>query len=155
MEARATMNASDVMAMQFIYSIINKAEDEVSSLTGKRIRLIPHAEDIKDDVSSIMKKDLELRQIICQVTGIRWERIASKHRDRELVNARFMYCVFIKQRIPSMTLKAIGENIGGRDHTSVIHALSTVNDLIASKDETITDLINKINLQILEHESKA
>jgi chromosomal replication initiation ATPase DnaA len=150
MEARATITATDVMTIQAAYCIINKAEDEVSSMIGKRIRLIPQAEDLKNDVGTILKQDLKLRAVISSVTNLTWSQIESKHRYRPYVNARLMYCFFAKQQLSGITLKEIGNNLGQRDHTTVLHSLSTVNDLIAARDEAIIDLIEKINQKLLE-----
>lgn len=155
MNAQAT-NQIDVMTMQAVYSIIDKAEENIFSFLGRKIRLIPHAEDMKtDDVASVVKKDLLIRSIVSSVTGFEWSKIASKKRSRELVNARFVYCYIIRQEIPSITLKAIGESIGGRDHTTTIHALQSMKDLIDTKDQTILSLLFLINQKLKEYESKA
>lgn len=146
----------DGLALQAIYSIVTKAEDSIYEIIGNRVKLIPHVETkINDDKVNIIKKDLQLRQIICTVTGFKWEKIISKSRKRELVNARFMYAFFAKKMLSGVTLKTIGQTIGGRDHTTAIHAIQTVNDMVDTNDAVTLDLIEKITSKILENENKA
>jgi chromosomal replication initiator protein len=55
--------------------------------------------------------------------------LKSKTRKREIVQARQISMYFSKQLTKS-SLKNIGMHFGGRDHSTVIHACQTVNDLM-------------------------
>lgn len=149
-------NAIDGISLQAVYCIVTRAEESISQIVGKTVKLIPHVHvEEQNTGATLIKKDLQLRQIICAVTGFKWEKIISKSRKRELVNARFMYAFFAKDILSGVTLKTIGQTIGGRDHTTAIHAIQTVKDLIAAKDVSILDLTDKIKNKLIENESKA
>lgn len=59
--------------------------------------------------------------------NIKKELLSSKHRPQQLVDARFMTIAVIRQRV-RLPVARIGK-IFNRDHTSILHALRTVEDL--------------------------
>jgi chromosomal replication initiator protein len=76
-------------------------------------------------------------QIIAKVAafyGMSNEDIRGKCRKQELVKARWIAMYFIRQQT-DFTLNTIGDMFG-RDHTTVIHALQTINDIMALHYET-------------------
>lgn len=60
-------------------------------------------------------------------------KITGPKRDREIIDARHMSMYFIKN-YSTLSLVEIGKYFGNRDHTSVIHAVKTV-EKIRSVDE--------------------
>ena len=67
---------------------------------------------------------------VCQFYGIPKKVVVSKLRKREVVQARQQYCWIMKEGYNSnATLKRIGSFVGKLDHSTVIHACDTVNDL--------------------------
>lgn len=67
-----------------------------------------------------------LVDIAAEVKGIEPHLIALKTRKREVVEARKLVCYMARQHT-DMTLKLIGHELGGKDHTTV---LSHVRDVI-------------------------
>jgi chromosomal replication initiator protein len=63
--------------------------------------------------------------------GIPMERLITPCRRREYVYPRHMMMWFLKN-YTQLSFKKIGELFGGRDHTTVIHAAWTIDDLIKS-----------------------
>jgi chromosomal replication initiation ATPase DnaA len=57
------------------------------------------------------------------------EDIRGTKRPRNLVDARHMFCYLSKQNTSS-TLKEIGAYIGGKDHSTVLHAIDKITDLL-------------------------
>ena len=55
------------------------------------------------------------------------ELVKSSTRKREIIQARFTICYFMKE-ILDLPLKSIGLILGKRDHSSIIHAISTYSD---------------------------
>lgn len=53
----------------------------------------------------------------------------SKTRVMEVVLARMTAMVIFRELRPNVSLKSIGSYFGGRDHSTVIHAITTVGDL--------------------------
>lgn len=66
-------------------------------------------------------------QTIKDLTNVKFEDIASPTRIIKVVDARKIYCHQTKTRL-KWSLRDIGVNIGGRDHTTVIHSLRTYNN---------------------------
>ena len=63
--------------------------------------------------------------------GVTLQQMKSGKRYREWVEARMVAMFFIKRYCKS-TLKSIGMMFGGRDHTTAIHSINTVKDLMES-----------------------
>lgn len=138
-----------------VSQILQKAQDEISTLIGTPCKVIAFREH-EVSISETTRRELILREIVSEVTGIKWSLLISKTRAREVVEARQLYCVFAKMFL-NYSLKTIGESVGGRDHTTIIHARKTIKDLIESNDETIVSYYNAIaeKLQNRIYESKA
>ena len=82
---------------------------------------------------------------VCQRSGIEKEKILSRSRKKEIVAARFA-CMYLLRKEAFMTFAAIGR-LFGRDHTTAIHALSSVENLLDTNDYLMvqnTGLLNKI-----------
>lgn len=62
------------------------------------------------------------------------KQIKSPNRKKELVKARWIAMYLIRQET-NMKLEAIGE-LFNRDHTTVIHALQSVNDVLNFRYDT-------------------
>lgn len=60
---------------------------------------------------------------IWKIMGVTASQIKSRSRRREVVNARHIYCYVLKTET-NMTLKAIGETLNGRDHTTVLNSVN-------------------------------
>lgn len=57
--------------------------------------------------------------------------LQARTRQRPVVECRQVCCYFLR-RLTDLSLKEIGAMMGGRDHTTAIHAIKTVGDLMAS-----------------------
>lgn len=121
-----------------------------------RLRTITGDESINLSAISLNEKGVELDDlinIICKLTGFTLAELKRKDRHRPKVIARQLI-FFYAYKLRLSTLEAIGEKIGGRDHTTVIHARETIENLIAAKDPTIHCLIHLIESEIKNHETQ-
>ena len=86
----------------------------------------------------------------------------SKHRDKKsvvlqtrkrgIVIARQL-SMYLAKNLTNKSLKAIGENFGGRDHSTVIYSCKAVQDLLDTDmifKDTVADLEKKIKLSLNE-----
>ncbi len=92
----------------------------------------------------ITKEDL--LEIISQETGITMTDIMSRSREREIINARFMYCAILKKNF-GYTLTSIGKLLDYRDHTSIRHAIMQFNNRIHTEESfriTVSNILHKI-----------
>lgn len=85
------------------------------------------------------KKVRIIKQVVCQHTGVDAALLNMKTRKREVVLAR-QYCMYLLYLCSDMSLKAIGREFGGRDHSTVIHAKTTIQDLIDTYKHNRTEV---------------
>ena len=64
----------------------------------------------------------EILQIIAYECSVSVEDIVAKTRKTEVVNGRFIFCGVMKEYF-GYSLKKIGEFVGNRDHTTIIHSI--------------------------------
>ena len=85
---------------------------------------------------------------ICSFYKITREKLLGKSKKKELVQPR-QICAFLMCEIMNIPLVSIGEALGGRDHTTVIHSrdkivnLIKINDRVAKDVEDIRNMILK------------
>ena len=81
---------------------------------------------------------------ICQALDVRPDVIVIKDRLREKVAIRQFYCYTAKQVYETrFSLTEIGEVIGGKDHTTVIHCVNTCKDRLETNDLLMASISNK------------
>jgi len=84
----------------------------------------------------------QLLEIVSQVTGISQSDIISSSRNRNVCLAKQLYAHFLRHTF-NLLLKQISV-IMKNDHTTVIHSLRVIDNMIWIKDEKTLDYISKI-----------
>ncbi len=74
------------------------------------------------------------------------EELLGKKRDKEIVEPR-MICIYLIDEMLPLPLTSIGAIMGGRDHTTIMHAKSKIGEKIA-KDERIRKTVDDIRNMI-------
>lgn len=112
-----------------------------ASLNRKEIDLELAKQILKNFVKNVSKEiSIEyIQKLVCDFFGITIDQVKSKTRKREIVQARQISMFFAKDLTKS-SLKTIGMHFGGRDHSTVIHACQTVNDLIETDKKFKSDV---------------
>lgn len=102
-----------------------------ASLNRKEIDLDLAKQMMKNFVKNVSKEiSIEfIQKTVCDYFNIPVDLVKSKTRKREIVQARQISMFFAKD-MTKASLKNIGMHFGGRDHSTVIHACQTVNDLM-------------------------
>jgi len=102
-----------------------------SSLNRKEIDLDLAKQMMKNFVKNSSKEiSIEyIQKLVCEYFQIPVDQVKSKLRKREIVQARQVAMFFAKD-MTKASLKNIGSHFGNRDHSTVIHACQTVNDLM-------------------------
>lgn len=80
-------------------------------------------------------------QIISSVTGIPIPEILGKSRKSEIVEARHLLCYSLRKR---HTTSEVGRMVN-IDHSSVVHAVKKIKDLLSINDKRAVELISKID----------
>lgn len=89
-----------------------------------------------------------LLSVISFVSGLPEDAIMSQNRTRGLVLCRHAY-YFIAREKMGLKLVDIG-SLFGSDHTTVIHGINKITDMISIQDEITCQFIDQVNLCIQE-----
>src|ERR1700741_2557306 len=90
-----------------------------------------------------------IQKVVCDYFDLPIDLMKSKTRKREVVQARQIAMYFAKNMTKS-SLATIGLHCGGKDHATVLHACSTVNNLMDTDKRFksyIDELEKKISIQ--------
>ena len=87
-----------------------------------------------------------ITSVVCKYLNIGEDKIRDKTRKKEVVLAR-QIAMHLSKELTRSSLKTIGLHFGGRDHSTVIHACSSIDSAIAS-DDSMKDLVKKIKDKI-------
>lgn len=90
-----------------------------------------------------------IQKFVSEYFSVTIDQMKDKTRKREIVIARQVAMYFAKE-YTNMSLKSIGTHFGGRDHSTVIHALTSVSDLMDTDKKfraTMQELIKKIKVK--------
>ena len=83
---------------------------------------------------------------VCNFYKIQRSDLLGKKKTKEVVEPR-QICAYLMTELLSIPLVTIGQALGGRDHTTVIHARDKISELIKENtrvDTEIKDLKNMI-----------
>src|SRR3712207_9466342 len=72
--------------------------------------------------------------------------LKSSRRTRNIAFPR-QIAMYLSRKLTDMSLPKIGEEFGGRDHTTVIHAYEKISNIL-KKDESLRNVINDLNKKI-------
>jgi chromosomal replication initiator protein len=102
-----------------------------ASLLGKDID-IEMAREVLSSVVTEVRSPLtveEIQRIVSEFYDIPNDLLRAKTRKQEIVIAR-QVAMYLAKELTNCSLKTIGLNFGGRDHSTVIHAYQTVEEQI-------------------------
>lgn len=109
-----------------------------SSLTQNEISVDLATEALKDILSANKTKEVNsnvIKDTVARYFNIRTEEFKSKKRNREISYPR-QIAMFLCRELTDMSLPKIGDEFGGRDHTTVIHAFDKITEDIETNPET-------------------
>ena len=99
-----------------------------SSLMNRDVDFSLVAEVVKERTGNKLNLGLNSESIINQVSdvfGVTHQEIVGKSRRMEIVQAR-QVAMYLCRNLLDASLSSIGISFGGRDHTTVIHAIKTI-----------------------------
>lgn len=97
--------------------------------------LLELAAGITDNIVGEEKSDVNISKVqksVCDYFNITREMLMSKSRKRQIVQARQISMFLSRNLISNCSLSTIGQETGGKDHSTVLHACSTVSDLMST-----------------------
>ena len=120
-----------------------------SSLTNREITVDLATEALKDIISNKQNKNITIdliQDVIAAYFNLRVEDLKSQRRTRNIAYPR-QIAMYLSRKLTDMSLPKIGEEFGGRDHTTVIHAYEKISEGLKSDESlqrTIDDITKKI-----------
>jgi chromosomal replication initiator protein len=123
-----------------------------ATLLKKEIDLDLAKEVLKNIVKEI-QSDVSvdfIQKTVADYFKVELDAMKGKIKKREIVIPRQVAMYFCK-RFTQLTLALIGENFGGRDHSTVIHALESVEDMMktdANFKNSVEDLTKKLKMRM-------
>jgi chromosomal replication initiator protein len=85
----------------------------------------------------------DVLKAVSKVTEISIPQLKGKTRSRHIAHARHIVCYFLRKEL-KMHVVRVGELLGDRDHSTVIHACSKIDDCIYIKDEETLHIIREV-----------
>ena len=104
------------------------------------------AESITEKIVGEEQNDVtidKVQRVVCEYFKITRDELLSKTRKRQIVQARQIAMYMSRILITNCSLSTIGAEIGGKDHATVLHACTTVTDLM-STDKTFKQYVTDI-----------
>jgi chromosomal replication initiator protein len=123
-----------------LYFIAENVTSNIRELEGIVIKLLAYASITKSDISldlvrSVLKDVIksqkskisldDIIEAVAEFYKIPVNKIREKDRRKEVAHCR-QVGMYIAKTITNYSLKTIGLNFGGRDHSTVIHSINTI-----------------------------
>jgi chromosomal replication initiator protein len=104
---------------------------------------------LKDLITSESDNEITIASIMsetAQYFGISIDDLCGTSRSRALVNAR-QIAMYLARELTELSLPKIGQQFGGRDHTTVMHAERKIRSLIAER-RSMYNQVNELTMRI-------
>lgn len=147
---------------EVMHFIAKKIQSNIRELEGALIRIVAYSsltnqditvelanEALKDIISSIAPKKITvplIKEVIAEHFNIRMEDFNSKKRTKAIAFPR-QIAMYITRELTDLSLPKVGEEFGGRDHSTVIHACDKISNDV-KKDINLKNTIDKFIKQI-------
>ncbi len=153
-----------VIKKEIIDYIAYTVDTNIRELEGVIVSIIAHASLMQVEINlELAKKVLKnivkeidtevgidyIQKMVSEYFHVRQDDLKAKTRKKEIVIARQVAMYFSKD-YTNHSLKSIGAHFGGRDHSTVIHALQSVNDLIDTDTKfsySVNELKKKLKMR--------
>ncbi|RBP36148.1 chromosomal replication initiator protein DnaA [Garciella nitratireducens] len=120
-----------------------------SSLTGQDITIDLANEALKDIISGNDPKKITvsmIKEVVAEYFNMKVEDFNSKRRTRAIAYPR-QIAMYLSREMTDLSLPKVGEEFGGRDHSTVIHACDKISNDI-KKDLSLKNTIEKLKKEI-------
>ncbi len=150
---------------EVIEYIATHVKRNIRELEGALIRLQAHAaltgREIDQELAREVLRDLikearpvltieAIQSVVCDYLGISEDLVRARTRKREVVQAR-QVAMFFSKEITSHSLKTIGLHFGGRDHSTVIHAVRSVENQVDT-DPQFREMVTAVRKKMELHQ---
>lgn len=147
---------------EVMHFIANKIQSNIRELEGALIRIVAYSsltgQDITVDLANEALKDIisgnnpkiitvpMIKEVVANYFNIKIEDFNSKKRTRAIAFPR-QVAMYLCRELTDLSLPKVGEEFGGRDHSTVIHACDKIFSDI-KKDLNLRNTIEKLKKEI-------
>lgn len=123
-----------------------------ASLSSKEINLELAKKTVKE-IATDRKVNISIEyitKVVCEYMNVEENKVRDKNRKKEVVIARQL-AMYLSKKLTKSSLKTIGLHFGGRDHSTVIHACTSIDEMIledSALKETLEAIQNKIEMSV-------
>ncbi|MFO7154004.1 MAG: chromosomal replication initiator protein DnaA [Caldicoprobacter oshimai] len=149
---------------EILLFIAKRIESNIRELEGALIRIMAYAsltnnkldisiaeEALKDILSTAQPKEITIpliQQVVADYFHLKVDDFKSKKRSRPIAYPR-QIAMYLCRELTDQSLPKIGEEFGGRDHTTVIHACEKIQEDM-QKDSQLRRTIDELKKKIRE-----
>jgi len=122
-----------------------------NTLTGAPITIEMAETALRDLVRQVEPKRVkieDIQRIVAKHYNVSRADVLSSRRTQTVVRPR-QVAMYLSKQMTLRSLPEIGRRFGGRDHTTVLHAVRKIDDL-AKRDQALADEIELIRRMLLE-----
>ncbi|WP_243387227.1 chromosomal replication initiator protein DnaA [Bacillus kexueae] len=154
---KAKADGLDIPNEVMLY-IANQIDSNIRELEGALIRVVAYSslinKDINADLAAEALKDIipsskpkvitiqDIQRMVGQHYNVKLEDFKAKKRTKSVAFPR-QIAMYLSRELTDSSLPKIGEEFGGRDHTTVIHAHEKISKML-QKDEVLQRQIKEI-----------
>lgn len=153
-EAQAELNPGVVVGAGVMEFLAHRISSNVRVLEGALIRLFAYAslvgreidldmtQECLTDILRVSERKVTIDEILRKVADhytLRMSDLLSARRARQVARPR-QVAMYLAKTLTSKSLPEIGRRFGGRDHTTVIHAVRKVEELRATDSQIAEDV---------------
>ncbi len=154
---RENLNIRD----EVTYFIADKIKSNIRELEGALIRVVAYSKlvgkEVDEAVAQEVLKDLIvenqkritvdlIQRIVAGYFEIRPSDMTAKRRSRSVAYPRHI-AMYLSREMTSLSFPELGEQFGGRDHTTILHACEKIRKDI-KKDQKTKSLVDKLVFEI-------
>lgn len=155
---KAKAEGLDIPNEAMLY-IANQIDSNIRELEGALIRVVAYSslinKDINADLAAEALKDIipsskpkvitihDIQKVVGEYFNVKLEDFTAKKRTKSIAFPR-QIAMYLSRELTDFSLPKIGEEFGGRDHTTVIHAHEKISKMIHS-DPQFQKQLKEIN----------
>lgn len=150
---------------EFVEYICHHVKNNIRELEGVLISLVARASLNKTKITLDLVKEVvqhfvsseskeisveNIKQLVAEYFELPIEKLQGKTRKRQVVIARQL-SMYLAKNFTTSSLKTIGSNFGGKDHSTVIYSIKAVQDLMDTDSlfkDTVSQLEKKVQLSL-------
>ncbi|WP_368653500.1 chromosomal replication initiator protein DnaA [Ornithinibacillus sp. 4-3] len=146
---KAKADGLDIPDEVMLY-ISNQIDSNIRELEGALIRVVAYSSLVNQDIDVPLAADAlkdiipnrkpksitvaDIQEVVSQKYNIKLEDFAARKRTRSIAFPR-QIAMYLSRQLTDLSLPKIGEEFGGRDHTTVIHAFEKISEMMEKETD--------------------